>query len=50
MKLPDAYLVIYKFNGIESKFITLDKSSADDFAVRYRGVVYPLKRVYPKWE
>lgn len=43
-KVPDAYMVIYKFNGIESKFITLDKFNADDFASRYNGIVYMLDR------
>lgn len=48
MELPDAYMVIYVFNGTQAKFVTLDKSSADDFAVRYHGIVFPLVRREPE--
>jgi len=47
-KIPDGWIVIYTYNGVEAKFITLDKFSADDFAVRYHGIVYPVDRREPK--
>ena len=38
----DAYLVEYLHYGDKKQFITLDKTRADDYAVRHNGIVYGL--------
>lgn len=40
--MVDAYLVEYMHYGEPKKFITLDKTRADDYAVRHNGIVYGL--------
>lgn len=42
MTLPDAYLVVYQRNGIQDKFVALDRFVAEEFAIKYRGIVHPL--------
>ena len=38
----DAYLVEYYSYGNLQKFITLDRTRADDYAIRHNGVIYGL--------
>ena len=45
--LPDAWLVVYQYNGVEAKYVTVDHSAADIFAVKQRGIGYPLNRGTP---
>jgi hypothetical protein len=40
--IPSAWLVVYQFNGVRATYVTLDRSSAEQFAVRQRGTVHPL--------
>lgn len=39
-----AYAVEYLRNGKPDRFITLDKTAADDYAVRWDGVIYELEK------
>jgi hypothetical protein len=38
----EAYIVKYKLNGVAAKFVTIDRTMADNFAVRYHAIVEPL--------
>lgn len=40
------YEVEYLRNGVKDIFLTQDKSRAEEFAVKYKGVVWELARVY----
>lgn len=40
-----AYAVEYLRNGKPDRFITLDKTAADDYAVRWDGIIYELEKV-----
>ena len=40
--MVDAYMVEYLHYGEQQRFITLDKTKADDYAIRHNGVVYGL--------
>lgn len=42
-----AYTVEYLRSGKPDRFITLDKTAADDYAVRWDGVIYELEKVCP---
>jgi len=41
-QLPDAWLVVYQFNGVRATYVTLDRSQAEQFAVKQRGTVHAL--------
>lgn len=40
-----AYAVEYLRNGKPDRFITLDKTAADDYAVRWDGIIYDLEKI-----
>jgi hypothetical protein len=42
MMAPEAWLVVYPRLGKEDKYVALDRFVAEDFAVRYNGILYPL--------
>ena len=42
MNLPDAFLVVYQRNGVESSYVALDRFVAEEFAIKYRGIIHPL--------
>jgi len=37
-----AHMVLYKFNGQGARFISLDRSNAEEYAAKHHGVVFPL--------
>lgn len=41
---PDAWLVVYQFQGECCNYVVLDKALAENFAVKYHGIIYPLYR------
>ena len=40
--MVDAYMVEYLHYGEQQRFITLDKTRADDYAIQHKGIVYGL--------
>jgi len=40
--MVDAYMVEYTHYGEKQRFITLDKTRADDYAIQHKGIVYGL--------
>jgi hypothetical protein len=40
--MVDAYMVEYNHYGEQQRFITLDKTRADDYAIQHKGIVYGL--------
>lgn len=48
--LPSAYIVHYKHNGQPAKFITLDHTRADQYAIEHHGIIgglYELETTVP---
>lgn len=48
--LPSAYIVHYKHNGQPAKFITLDNTRANQYAIEHHGIIgglYELETAVP---
>lgn len=48
--LPSAYIVHYKHNGQPAKFITLDNTRANQYAIEHHGIIgglYELETSVP---
>lgn len=46
--VPFAWAVIYEINGEQARFITLERSRADDYAAQHHGIIYPLDLRVPQ--
>lgn len=40
--MVDAYLVEYHYYGDKQRFITLDRTRAEEYAARHNGIIYGL--------
>jgi hypothetical protein len=43
--VPVAWLVKHKWNNVDNKYVTLERSKADDYAAQWHGTIYPLYEI-----